>query len=59
MPKPERDAERVRRSAEGLRRLGIGGTAVGSGLNAHPEYHARMVRKLSESPVGIAIRQPV
>ena len=44
----QRDAERVRRSAEGLRRLGIGGTAVGSGLNAHPEYHARMVRKLSE-----------
>jgi fumarate hydratase class II len=44
----ERDAERVRRSAEGLRRLGIGGTAVGSGLNAHPEYHARMVSKLSK-----------
>ncbi len=44
----ERDAERIRAAAEGLRRLGIGGTAVGSGLNAHPEYHARMVRKLSE-----------
>ncbi|RPI96841.1 MAG: aspartate ammonia-lyase [Chloroflexi bacterium] len=44
----ERDAERIREAAEGLRRLGIGGTAVGSGLNAHPEYHARMVRKLSE-----------
>jgi len=44
----ERDMERVRRSAYGLRRLGIGGTAVGSGLNAHPEYHARMVKKLSE-----------
>lgn len=44
----ERDAERIRNAAEGLRRLGIGGTAVGSGLNAHPEYHARMVRKLSE-----------
>jgi fumarate hydratase, class II len=44
----ERDSERVRRSAEGLTRLGIGGTAVGSGLNAHPEYHARMVKKLSE-----------
>ncbi|HTX89988.1 MAG TPA: aspartate ammonia-lyase [Anaerolineales bacterium] len=44
----ERDAERLRRSAEGLRRLGIGGTAVGSGLNAHPEYHRRMVGKLSE-----------
>jgi aspartate ammonia-lyase len=44
----ERDAERIREAAEGLRRLGIGGTAVGSGLNAHPEYHARMVKKLSE-----------
>jgi aspartate ammonia-lyase len=44
----ERDARRIRRSAEGLRRLGIGGTAVGSGLNAHPEYHTRMVKKLSE-----------
>jgi fumarate hydratase, class II len=44
----ERDSERIRRGAYGLRRLGIGGTAVGSGLNAHPEYHARMVRKLSE-----------
>lgn len=44
----ERDAERIRRAAEGLRRLGIGGTATGTGLNAHPEYHERMVRKLSE-----------
>ena len=43
-----RDGERIRRAAEGLRRLGIGGTAVGSGLNAHPEYHPRMVRRLSE-----------
>jgi fumarate hydratase class II len=43
-----RDTERIRRSADGLRRLGIGGTAVGSGLNAHPEYHPRMVKKLSE-----------
>ena len=44
----ERDMERIKDAAEGLRRLGIGGTAVGSGLNAHPEYHARMARKLSE-----------
>src|ERR671923_951606 len=43
----ERDAERIRQAAEGLRRLGIGGTAVGAGLNAHPEYHARMISKLS------------
>ena len=44
----ERDAGRIRRAAEGMRRLGIGGTATGTGLNAHPEYHVRMVQKLSE-----------
>lgn len=44
----ERDRERIARAAEGLRRLGIGGTAVGTGLNAHPEYHKRMVKKLSK-----------
>lgn len=44
----ERDTERIHRSADGLRRLGIGGTAVGSGLNAHPEFPDRMVMKLSE-----------
>lgn len=44
----ERDADRICRAAEGLRRLGIGGMATGSGLNAHPEFHARMVKKLSE-----------
>lgn len=42
----ERDAERIQRSAQGLRRLGIGGTATGTGLNAHPEYHQRMVQVL-------------
>jgi len=43
-----RESDRIARSAEGMRRLGIGGTAVGSGLNAHPEYHKRMIKKLSE-----------
>ena len=41
-----RDGERILRSAEGLRRLGIGGTAVGTGLNAHPSYHQAMVDQL-------------
>ncbi len=50
----ERDAERIRRAAEGLRRLGIGGTATGTGLNAHPEYHARMVKALSQL-TGLAL----
>jgi fumarate hydratase class II len=44
----ERDGQRIRQVAEGLRRVGIGGTATGTGLNAHPEYHRRMVQRLSE-----------
>jgi fumarate hydratase class II len=52
----ERDTERVRRAAQGLQRLGIGGTATGTGLNAHPEYHACMVRRLSEL-TGLALDQ--
>jgi fumarate hydratase class II len=44
----ERNIVKIKFAAEGLRRLGIGGTAAGTGLNAHPEYHARMVKKLSE-----------
>jgi fumarate hydratase, class II len=43
-----RDGERIRRAADGLRRMPIGGTATGTGLNAHPEYHTRMVERLSE-----------
>ncbi len=43
-----RDAERIRRAAEGLRRMPIGGTATGTGLNAHPGYHSRMVKRMSE-----------
>ncbi len=47
----ERDARRIERSAAGLRRLGIGGTAAGTGLNAHPEYPVMMVTGL-ESLTG-------
>ncbi len=43
-----RDRNKIVFAAEGLRRLGIGGTATGTGLNAHPEYHRRMIKKLSE-----------
>ena len=44
----ERDGERLRRAADSLRRLGIGGTAVGTGLNAHPQYPRAMVECLAE-----------
>jgi len=52
----ERDGARIKRAAEGLRRLGIGGTATGTGLNAHPEYHARMVNRLAEL-TGLELHQ--
>ncbi len=42
------DRERIATAAERLRRMPIGGTATGTGLNAHPEYHTRMVKRLSE-----------
>jgi fumarate hydratase class II len=44
----QRDGERLRQAAEGLRRIGIGGTATGTGLNTHPQYHTRMVKRLAE-----------
>lgn len=44
----ERDRERIELAAHALCRLGIGGTAVGSGLNAHPDYHHRMIDQLSD-----------
>lgn len=44
----ERDSERIKRSADNLRRLGIGGTATGTGLNAHHEYHQRMIIQLEQ-----------
>ena len=37
----------------GLRELAIGGTAVGTGLNTHPEFAARMARDLSQA-TGLA-----
>jgi fumarate hydratase class II len=43
----ERDSMRIRTAAAGLMRLGIGGTATGTGLNAHADYSQRMVERLS------------
>jgi fumarate hydratase, class II len=41
-----RNIEKIKQAAEDVKRLGIGGTATGTGLNAHPEYHSRMVKEL-------------
>src|SRR5437016_2943543 len=42
----ERNRDRIARTADDLRDLGIGGTAVGTGLNAEPQYPALMLKHL-------------
>jgi len=39
--------QHLARTAEALRELGLGGSAVGTGLNTHPEYRQRAVENLS------------
>ncbi len=43
-----RDVDRLRHSRETLYELNVGGTAVGTGLNAEPAYISGMARVLSE-----------
>jgi fumarate hydratase, class II len=44
----ERDIERLKMVMSGLLDLAIGGTAVGTGLNAHPEFAERAAAKIAE-----------
>jgi fumarate hydratase class II len=44
----ERDVKRLRSALEGLYDLAIGGTAVGTGLNAPPEFAERAAAKIAE-----------
>jgi fumarate hydratase class II len=44
----ERDIERLELVLPGLLDLAIGGTAVGTGLNAHPEFAERAASKIAE-----------
>jgi fumarate hydratase, class II len=44
----DRDGQRIAVALDGLFDLAIGGTAVGTGLNAHPEFAERAARKISE-----------
>jgi fumarate hydratase class II len=44
----DRDIKRINEALDGLYDLAIGGTAVGTGLNAHPEFAERAARKISE-----------
>ncbi|HET9479096.1 MAG TPA: class II fumarate hydratase [Pyrinomonadaceae bacterium] len=44
----ERDLERLQTAMPGLLDLAIGGTAVGTGLNSHPEFGERAAKKIAE-----------
>jgi fumarate hydratase class II len=51
----EKGIERVTAVEARLLQLAQGGTAVGTGINAHPEFAARFARELSQA-TGIAFR---
>src|SRR5436190_3638416 len=51
----ERGARRVREAADYLRDLGIGGTAVGTGVAAEPQYPELMVKHL-RAMTGLELR---
>src|SRR5213595_2289573 len=44
----DRDGDRVAVALDGLYDLAIGGTAVGTGLNAHPEFAERAAKKIAD-----------
>lgn len=43
-----RNVERLQLAADGLYDLALGGSAVGTGLNTHPEFAARAAAKIAE-----------
>jgi fumarate hydratase class II len=52
----ERGIRRLRRVQEELSEVALGGTAVGTGVNTHPEFAARVCAVLSQE-LGVTIRE--
>ncbi|VVC02158.1 Fumarate hydratase class II [uncultured archaeon] len=50
----ELDEEELNAAASRLLELGIGGTAVGTGINTHPKFRAAMVKQLAKN-TGLAL----
>lgn len=44
----EKSEAMIKKAIDELRELALGGTAVGTGLNAHPEYAERVAKQISE-----------
>jgi fumarate hydratase class II len=52
----ERGIKRVRAGQDELSEVALGGTAVGTGVNTHPEFAARVTAVLSKE-LGVAVRE--
>ena len=52
----ERSVSRLREAEGELSEVALGGTAVGTGVNAHPEFAARVCARLSDM-LGVEVRE--
>ena len=52
----ELSIERIQAASKGLEELALGGTAVGTGINRHPEFPSRAIKKISEM-TGLSFRE--
>jgi fumarate hydratase class II len=52
----ERGIARLQQAANGLSEVALGGTAVGTGVNTHPEFATRVCERLSET-LGFSLRE--
>ena len=52
----ERGIERVRKSQEDLTEVALGGTAVGTGVNTHPEFASKVCERLSRR-FGVEVKE--
>lgn len=48
--------DRIQDAAEGLQELALGGTAVGTGINTHPQFAARAIKIIS-AETGLPLRE--
>ena len=44
----ELSIQRIKKSCAGLEELALGGTAVGTGINTHPQFPSKTIKKISE-----------
>ncbi|MFC9590022.1 class II fumarate hydratase [Streptomyces sp. NPDC056944] len=52
----ERGITRLRQAQQGLTEVALGGTAIGTGINTHPEFAARVCRRLADE-FGVELRE--